>query len=157
MTRRERFLGLVLLVALGTAAGIIGSRLYLERRNALDAGIAAAEARVARMELALLSARSAAPRRRAWTAAESSPETFLSGFDRVVRSAGWATESTILKGRKDDGARFSISVVGPSSGWERLLGALGAWDARVLIESIEAAASGAGRMRSSLEAGYAAE
>jgi hypothetical protein len=157
MTRRERVLGLVVLGALGVTAGPLGARLYLERLRALDAGIAAAEARIARMELALRGARSAAPRGRSWAAAGASPEAFLSGFDRVVRGAGWTTESTIFKGRKDGVTRFSISVAGPGSGWERLLGALDAWDARILIETIEAAASGAGRMRASLEAGYAIE
>jgi hypothetical protein len=157
MTRRERVLGLVLLTAMGAGASLLGARFYIERLRAIDADIAAAEAKVARLEPASRSARSAAPRGKARTAAASSPELFLAGFDRVIRSAGWTTESTILKGRKDGRARFSISVAGPGSGWERLLGALDAWDEQAWIESIEATAVGKGRMRSILEAGYAVE
>lgn len=149
MTRRERVLGLVLLGALGAGSCLLGARLYGERLRAMDADIAAAEARVARLE--------PAPRRKARTAAASSPELFLAGFDRLIRSAGWTTESTTFTGRKDGRASFSISVAGPGSGWERLLAALEAWDERVFIASIEATAMGKGRMRSILEAGYAAE
>jgi hypothetical protein len=157
MTRRERILGLVFLGVLAAAACLIGSQLYLERLRKLDADITAAQVRKARMELALRGAESAGPRRQGWAAAESSPEAFLSRLDGVVRSAGWGTESTIFKGRKGGAAMFSISVEGPSSGFERLLEAVESWDRQVLVESIEASASGKGRMRAQLEAGYAVE
>jgi hypothetical protein len=157
MTSRERVLGRILLGALGAAACLFGFTLYLGRLRSIDADIAAAEARAARMETALRGARAAPSRGRPRTAAPTSPELFLSGFDRAVRSAGWKTESTLFKGRKDGIARFSISIEGPGSGWESLLKALEAWDARILIESIEAAASRSGRMRAGLEAGYALE
>jgi hypothetical protein len=155
MTRRERALGIVFLGALAAALCLFGSQLYLERLRKLDAEIASAERRKARMELSLRGADSPAARRSAWTAPESTPEAFLSRFDRVARSAGWRTESTVFKGRKDGAARFSISVEGPLSGWERLLGALDAWDKQVLVESVEASAAGKGRMRALIEAGYA--
>jgi hypothetical protein len=157
MTRRERVLGIVFLGTLAAAACLFGSQLYLESLRKLDADIAAAESEKARMELSLRGAASTLARRQAWAAPESSPESFLSRLDSVVRSAGWKTESTIFKGRKDGDSRFSISVEGPGSGWERLLAALDAWDKQVLIESIDATASGEGRMKAGIEAGYAVE
>jgi hypothetical protein len=157
MTDRERFLGIILLGALGAAACLLGSRLYLERMRSLGAATAAAKAKVTRMEAELRDMRSAATRARARKSAASSPELFLSGFDRVVRSAGWTTESTVFKGRKDGCARFSISIEGPDSAWARLLEALGAWDERALIESVEGSSSRGGRMRADLEAGCAIE
>jgi hypothetical protein len=157
MTRRERVLGIVFLGMLAAAACLFGSQLYLSRLRKLDADIAAAELKKASMELSLRGAESVLARRQAWKADESSPEIFLSRLDRVVRSAGWKTESTIFKGRKDGNATFSVSVEGPGSGWDRLLGTLDAWDKQVLVEAIEASASGKGRMKASLEAGYAVQ
>jgi hypothetical protein len=157
MTRRERVLGIVFIGVLAAAACLFGSQLYLERLQKLDADIAAAELKKARMELSLRGAGSSEPRRQSWRGQESSPEAFLSLLDRVVRSAGWRSESTIFKGRKDGYARFSISVEGPGAGWERLLGALDAWDKQILVESIEASAAGKGRMKARMEAGYAVQ
>jgi len=156
MTRRERILGLIFLGTLVAAACLFGSQLYLARLQRLDAQIAKAEARKVRLELSIQNAISGEAPRRAWTVAESSPDAFLSSLDRITRSAGWSIESTTFKGRKDGYARFSISVEGPSGGWERLLSAMDSWDRPVLIESLEALASGKGRMRARIEAGYEA-
>jgi hypothetical protein len=136
---------------------LVGSQLYFERLRKLDSDIAFAEARKARLGLALRSSASLSAQRKAWTAVESTPEGFLSHFDRTVRSAGWKTVSTIFRGRKDRISIFSLSVEGPNTGWERLLESLDAWEKQVVIESIEASASGKGRMRADFEAGYATE
>lgn len=157
MTKRERILALVFLGTLCAAACLFGSQLYLEGIRKLDAKIAKAEAEKARLGLTLRNDRPSDARRQAWDLSESSPEAFLSRFDRVVRSAGWKTESTVFKGRKDGYARFSVAVSGPYDGWEPLLSAIASWDKQVLVESVEATAMGKGAMSARIEAGYASK
>jgi len=157
MTKRERILGLIFLGCLFAGASLFGAQLFFEKLGELDTRIAKAQSMKARLEIELKSASSGEVRRQAWPVSDAAPEAFLSRFDRIARSASWSTESTIFKGRKDGKARFTISLSGPSSSLGRLLSELSAWDTQIHIESIEAQASGKGRMRANIEAGYAAE
>jgi hypothetical protein len=154
MTRRERVLGLVFLAGLSTFICLVAFQFYTGKLRSMDERITKAELKKAQLELKLAQDSSRELRRQPWTASEAAPDVFLSRFDRIVRSAGWGTESTIFKGRKDGLARFSIVLTGPNAGFWGLVSALARWDKKLNIESIEATAYGSGRLRVTLEAGY---
>ncbi len=157
MTRRERVLGVVFLGSLAAAVCVFGLQLYLEKIQALDEQISKAELNKARLELAITNSFSGGVRRQDWTSSEAAPDVFLSRFDRIVRSVGWRTESTIFKGRKEGLVRFSITLTGSNDGLAVLLSALALWEKKLYIESVDASTSGAGRLRVTIEAGYEAD
>lgn len=154
MTRTERVLGLVFLAGLGSFLCLVAFQFYTGKLRSMDERITKAELKKAQLELELAQNSSRELRRQPWTASEAAPDVFLSRFDRIVRSAGWSTESMVFKGKKDGLSRFSIVVTGSNAGFESLVSALDRWEKKVNIESIEASSGGAGKLRVTIEAGY---
>jgi hypothetical protein len=154
MTSRERTLGKILLGTLLLAGGVWGSRLYLEKLRSLDDALAASEKKIGQFELSVKNRGKGAEHKRIWATHEAVDEQFLKELGAPIGSAGWRLDSAILKDKKGKASLFSIVLEGRGDRWGGLLSALAEWDRPIILESLEANASGKGMMMASLEVGY---
>ena len=154
MTSRERSLSLILLGTIMLASGLWGAQSYLEKLRSLDDAMAAAEQKIARFELSLKNREKNAVHKRIWSTYEAVDEQFLKELGALVGSAGWKLDSALLKAKKGKTSMFTIQLEGRGDLWGGLLSLFAGWDRPVILESIEANASGKGMMMASFELGY---
>ncbi len=154
MTSREKTLGLIFLATLVVAGCLWLGEAYLETTQRVDAELRATERTLTGYELALKNRDLGLGKKSPWTAKEAVDEVFLEKLDGTARKAGWRLDSAVLKSKKEKTALFLVRLEGRGDAWATLLDALSRWDRPIVLNALEAAATGKGRMEAQLEIGY---